>query len=266
MLLRVVQGLLSSVLGCAFVCGALAMSPLTLAAEKLPSATRIRACSLPLPPQTMLTDGKPDGFAVKILEAVASKLHWQLEFFYSPWLRVVEDAKQGECDVVLTVLDRDDYASYMVFPKVPVLSQENVLVVKRGSGIQYNGVLESFMRAHTIGLYRDKAVDQHFESLRRASWARIELANSSELVMRMLFAGRFDAAIENSLTAVYELNRLGRLADAELLSPPLNVTPAYITFPKAGKALGLIGDFDAALSAFKRSNEFHVLEKRYLGR
>lgn len=258
--------LMQRLIGLACACFVVSMPVTAMAEEKAGSPVRIRACSLPLPPQTMLTDGKPDGFAVKMLEAVASKLNWQLEFMYAPWVRVVEEAKKGECDVVLTVLDRDDYASYMVFPKVPVLNQENVLLVKRGSGIHYSGNLETFMREHSIGLYRDKAVDQQFENLRRAPWARIELAGSSELIMRMLLAGRFDAAIENSLTAVHELNRMGRLADVELLSPPLNVTPAYITFPKAGKALGLVSDFDVELSAFKRSNEFRALEKRYFGR
>ena len=38
----------------------------------------------------------------------------------------------------------------------------NLLVVRRGSGIRYDGDLEAFMRAHSVGLYRDKAVDNRF--------------------------------------------------------------------------------------------------------
>lgn len=226
----------------------------------------LRACSLPLPPQTMLDEqGKPDGYAVKILQAVAKRLHWQLRIDYMPWMRVVADAQQGKCDLMLTVLRRDDYESYMVFPRTPILDQTNVLVVRRSQDIAYSGDLESFMRQYSIGLYRDKAVDNDFERLRRANWARVDLANTPLQNIEKLLAGRFDAAIENDLTAVYSLRGLGRLQEARLLRPPLNVTPAYVTFPHAGKATGLVAAFDAALIAYKRTAEFHRLQATYLG-
>lgn len=226
----------------------------------------LRACSLPLPPQTMQdVQGRPDGYAVKILQAVATRLHWRLRIDYMPWMRVVADAQQGKCDLMLTVLRRDDYESYMVFPQTPILDQTNVLVVRRDQGIAYNGDLEAFMRQHSIGLYRDKAVDNDFERLRRAAWARVDLANTPVQNIEKLLAGRFDAAIENDLTAVYTLRGLGRLQEAQLLRPALNVTPAYVTFPHAGKATDKVAAFDAALRAFKRTAEFRRLKATYLG-
>jgi polar amino acid transport system substrate-binding protein len=226
----------------------------------------LRACSLPLPPQTMLDkQGQPDGYAVKILQAVAQRLHWQLHIDYMPWMRVVADAQQGKCDLMLTVLRRDDYESYMVFPQTPILDQTNVLVVRRKQGIVYNGDLEAFMRQHSVGLYRDKALDNDFERLRRADWARVDLANTPAQNIEKLLAGRFDAAIENDLTAVHVLRGLGRLQEAQLLRPPLNVTPAYVTFPHAGKATDKVAAFDKALLAFKRTAEFRQLQAIYLG-
>lgn len=226
----------------------------------------LRACSLPLPPQTMLDkQGQPDGYAVKILQAVANRLHWRLHIDYMPWMRVVADAQQGKCDLMLTVLRRDDYESYMVFPQTPILDQTNVLVVRRDQGIAYHGDLEAFMRQYSVGLYRDKAVDNDFERLRRADWARVDLANTPLQNIEKLLAGRFDAAIENDLTAVYALRGLGRLQEAQLLRPALNVTPAYVTFPHAGKATGKVAAFDKALLAFKRTAEFRTLQATYLG-
>lgn len=229
------------------------------------AALKLRACSLPLPPQTMLdVQGQPDGYAVKILQAVAQRLDWQLHIDYMPWMRVVAEAKQGKCDLMLTVLRRDDYASYMLFPATPILEQTNVLVVRRDHGIDYQGDLEAFMRRHSVGLYRDKAVDDAFERLRRAPWARVDLANTPLQNIEKLLAGRFDAAIENDLTAVYTLRGLGRLAEAKLLRPPLNVTPAYVTFPLAGQATTQVGAFDVALREFQRSAAFRRLQATYL--
>lgn len=218
------------------------------------------ACSLPLPPQTFQNkDGQPDGHATRILQHVAGKLKWSLEIRYMPWLRVVEEARNGKCDAIYTVLKRTDYEEFLVFPQQYVQSQANVLVVRKGSGIVYDGNLEAFMRKHTLGMYRDKAVDDHFEVLRHAPWARIDQATTPRINLQKLLAGRFDAAIENNLTAIYQLRELGALDQAELLRPVLNQTYSYIAFPKAGRLVGEVKKFDAALLKFKATAKYKAL-------
>lgn len=231
-------------------------------------ATPVHVCTMPLPPQTMLDANKqPDGYATRILQTLATKLNWQLETRYMPWLRVVEDAKRGKCDVVYTVLKRRDYEDIFIFPKHAVLDQANVLVTRRGSGIRYDGDLAAFMRKYAVGLYRDKAIDDNFESLRRQPWARVEQTATPRQNLRKLLAGRFDAAIENSLTAVHELRGLDQLDEVEILMPPLNVTPAYIVFPKAGQLnQAAVDSFDHSLSAYKQSPDFAKLTQFYLGK
>lgn len=231
------------------------------------AAADVRVCSHPLPPHTMENaQGQPDGYATKMLQGVAQRLGWELKIRYMPWLRLVSDAKDGECDIIYTVLKRADYEEFLIYPKTPIQTRANVLVVRRGSGIRYDGNLEAFMRSHSLGLYRDKAVDERFESLRREPWARIDLATTANQNMQKLIAGRFDAAVENSLTAVHELRALNQLDAAEILDPPLNVTEAYIAFPKAGRLGHDARQFDAALNEFKRSPDFRALERLYEGR
>lgn len=224
------------------------------------------ACSLPLPPHTFPdASGKPDGHAARLLQGVAQRLGWQIEFRYMPWLRVVDEARAGRCDAILTVLKRSDYEAFLVFPERPLQQRANVLVVRRDSGVRFDGDLEAFMRSHTLGLYRDKAVDERFEQLRRAPWARIDLSSTAEQNMQKLLAGRFDAAIENELTAIHEARELGGNAAIEILQPPLNVIPAYVAFPKAGRLAGQARQFDEALAAYMRGAEYKALSERYHG-
>ncbi|WP_448212713.1 transporter substrate-binding domain-containing protein [Colwellia sp. MEBiC06753] len=127
------------------------------------NSTKLEVCSLTLAPQTMLNEhGKPDGFAVKILQAIAPTLGWRLNVTYFPWSRVVHKSKLGECDIVLTVLMRSDYASYMVFPQEPILLQKNVVVVRSDSDITFDGNIVDFVKLHPIAMYRDKAIDDNF--------------------------------------------------------------------------------------------------------
>ena len=74
-----------------------------------------------------------------------------------------------------------------------------------------------------------------------------------------------DAVIENNLTAIYELKKLGRLNDVKILHPPINITPAYITFPEKGKLSNHAHEFDEAMEDFEKSDEYRKLQEQYLG-
>ncbi len=225
----------------------------------------VRVCSLELPPQTMLNkDGKPDGFAVRILQGVSQRLNWKLTFIYSPWVRVVSHAKSGKCDLMMTVLNKGDYAEYMTFPRSYIINQKNVLVVAKDKDVKYSGDLEAFMRNNSIALYRDKRVDDKFEYYRKQPWAKLEAVNQIEQAIKMLMANHIDAYIENDLTSAYKLRELGFLGEVEVLSPPLNVTPAYITFPHAGNLVNQVDKFDSVIMAYKKTTEYRELEKHYL--
>jgi polar amino acid transport system substrate-binding protein len=225
----------------------------------------LRVCSLSLAPQTMKdADDKPAGYAVEILQNVAAALHWRLRIDYLPWARVVSEMKLGRCDMAMTVLYFKDYAEYMLFPHEAILDQKNVLVVRRGSGIRYDGNLEKFMRRHSIGLYVDKRVNDEFETLRSAPWARVDTVPSAEMNMKKLLVKRFDAIVENDLNVTYEMRKLGKLDEVDILSPPLSVTPAYIVFSRRPESRRRMRQYDAALARFKRTGKFRALASRYL--
>lgn len=248
-------------------CSLVAASGLALAqAPATKQVPRWVACSLPLAPHTMPhAAGAPSGYASEVLLAVGQRLGWQLEVRYMPWLRVVSEAQAGRCDLVYTVLRRPDYERFLLFPATPVQQRANVLLVAANSGIRYDGDLESFMRQHSIGVYQDKAVDERFENLRRQPWARIDVSVDARQNMNKLVNGRFDAAIENDLTALHELRLLGRAKDVRILHPPLNEVPAYIAFARTGRLVPQVEVFDQALAAFRKTPAFDAIHRRYLG-
>lgn len=244
---------------------ALLIASLALQSAAFAADRPLRVCSLSLAPQTMKdADDKPAGYAVEILHNVAAILHWQIRIDYLPWARVVSEMKLGRCDMAMTVLYFKDYAQYMLFPHEAILDQKNVLVVRRGSGIGFDGNLEKFMRRHSIGLYVDKRVNDEFETLRNAPWAQVDTVPSAELNMKKLLARRFDAIVENDLNVTYEMRKLGKLDEVDILSPPLSVTPAYIVFSHKPESLRRIRQYDAALRRFRRTEQFRALTGRYL--
>jgi polar amino acid transport system substrate-binding protein len=228
-------------------------------------APHFRVCSLPLAPQTMPdANGKPTGYAVEILQQLARNLGWVIQIDYMPWARVDLETRHGQCDMAMTVLYFKDYAEYMRFPTEAILEQRNVLIVRSGSKIRYNGDLEAFMRQNSIGVYADKRVNDQFEQLRKAPWAKVDVVHTTELNVEKLLHKRFDALIENDLSAIYALAQTGHVNEVEILSPPLSITPAYIVFAHKPDPEHYLEQYDAELARFKKTPEFKQLSDKYL--
>lgn len=58
------------------------------------------------------------------------------------------------------------------------------------------------------------------------------------------------------MSAIYEMRKLGRLADIEILSPPLSVAPACIVFSQALESRARSRAYDEALRKFKKTAAF----------
>lgn len=227
------------------------------------AAIELLACSHELPPHTYLENGRPSGLATEILQEVARRLQWQLSIRYSNWIRTRAMAEAGQCDLIYTILKKDEYEKAFLYPQETLPERRNVFFVRRDRQLQYGGDLEAFMRQFSIGLYRDKAVSPLFDQLKQTTWARLNSPSESESLMRMLLAGRFDAAIENEETGIYELKKLGGRHLIEVLEPPIYVTPAYIAFSRKGRATGLVEAFSRELGHFKHSRQYTEIVEKY---
>lgn len=228
------------------------------------NALNFTACSHNLPPHTFLSpQGKASGLATEVFASVANELKWKITINYTTWSRARLNAENGKCDFIYTILKKNEYEEFAVFPNVHLADRQNVFLVRKDSSIRYDGDLEKFMRKYKIGLYADKAVSPLFDKLRLEPWAKIQSPISHENVINMLLKKRFDVAIENKATAIYDLKKIGALAQVEILSPPISITPAYIAFTKKGKALPYLNDFEKSLEDFKKTQSYLNIVKKY---
>ncbi len=234
------------------------------AEDKLPASQTFKVCTHVLPPHSMqLADGRAGGLATEVLQSVAGLLGWQLKIQYYPWLRARSEVTKGHCDLIYTILKKQEYEEFVAFPEEHLDNRANVLIVRADSQAAYNGDLEAFMRHHRLGIYRDKVVSPLFDQLKVESWAKVEYANVTESILRMLLSHRVDAVVENEKTAIHELKVLGKLSAVRILTPPVHIMPAYIAFSRKGRALPFMKDFDEKLGQLKKTKEFREMLGRY---
>lgn len=235
-----------------------------IAQSQQTKVTKLTVCSHELPPHTFSSsDGIAKGLASEVLLHIAKDLGWNIEISYSSWVRLRGLSELGTCDIAYTALKKVDYLNFFEYPKEALPDRRAVFIVKSASNIIFDGNLENFLKKYSVGLYKDKAVNDEFDKLKKMPWAKVQEPVRPDLVFPMLLNGRFDAAIEEAQVAIFELKKINKLNQLKFLEPPIQVTPAYIVFPKKGKALGLIKDFDQSFAKFKKSDAYKLLLEKY---
>ena len=80
--------------------------------------------------------GKPQGFFIDILNHIASKEGWQLEYVSSTWEKNLDKIEKAEIDLILDIAESEKRAEVLDFNKEIVFSNWAIVYVQKGSNIQ----------------------------------------------------------------------------------------------------------------------------------
>jgi HD-GYP domain-containing protein (c-di-GMP phosphodiesterase class II)/ABC-type amino acid transport substrate-binding protein len=80
--------------------------------------------------------GKPSGIFVDILEAIAQREDWKIEYVHGTWAEGLDRLAAREIDLMPDVAYTSERASIFAFTHEPVLSDWSQLYARRGSGIR----------------------------------------------------------------------------------------------------------------------------------
>lgn len=121
--------------------------------EKKSERTFIMGIDPEYPPFSYLgEDGNYTGFDVDVCKAACEKLGWTFEVFAVNWEEKLIQLDAGECDCVwsgMTIIDSMKEEGYVL--SAPYFENEQVLVVKNGSGITTGSDLSGKVVAVELG-------------------------------------------------------------------------------------------------------------------
>ena len=80
--------------------------------------------------------GEPRGFFIDILNHIASKEGWQLEYVSSTWEKNLDKIEKAEIDLILDIAESEKRAEVLDFNKEIVFSNWAIVYVQKGSNIQ----------------------------------------------------------------------------------------------------------------------------------
>jgi ABC-type amino acid transport substrate-binding protein len=108
--------------------------PLVVHSDTMPA---IRVGLIDNKPMCFIDDtGKPAGIFVEVIEHVADRQGWSLEYVHGTWADLRAKLSSGEIDILLSMAYSDERAQYYSFNKIAVFNNWAEVYVLSGSSIQ----------------------------------------------------------------------------------------------------------------------------------
>ena len=207
--------------------------------------THVRVGIYRNPPKIALSDaGKPQGIFVDLIEAIAAKEHWTLEYVPGTWAEGLDRVATGEIDLMPDVAFTSERGELYAFHREPVLSDWFQIYARRGGGIRSLLDLDG----------KRVAVLDH--SLQQESLAKLAggLGLKTTLVPQPDFdaafaavaRGKADAVVANRFSGV-AWAKDSRIEDTAII---FNPTRVFFAAPRTGH-LDMLAAIDRHLNSMK---------------
>lgn len=221
-----------------------------------PAVAPVRLVYADYRPYSWLEFDKPRGLEIEIAEALfVRRLKLPVEHRILPWARAQADVAQGEADAFIATAtpERLQYAD-RVGP--PLLQWQAAAFFRKEDAMAGRGGSLSTTELCTLRL----------AALRGNSWVKTHLpcaepapAPSTESLVRMLFARRIDAVIEDKLVLLDLARQLG--VSTQLRTQPLEAgaAPMYLLIGKRSPLQAQLPRIEEALHAMQRDGSLQAL-------
>lgn len=242
----------------------LALALLLLLAPAPARADAFRLATLDYPPYSVARGAAVTGIAAETVRAAFSRLGHEARIEILPWAEALDQAKRGEIDGVFTIFRTPEREEFLDFSREALADQVMVLLARSGRGLEIEAL--SALAGKNIGVVRGLSYGPVFDqAVKSGVLPRITPFASGEETLKALLAGRVDLAVSNRYGAMDILTRLGRSADTEELSPPLETVPSYLAFSKRKNLAALRDAVDSTLVEMRRDGTLQsILEAWFL--
>lgn len=200
------------------------------------------------PKVALAADGKPEGIFIDLLDAIAQREGWQIEYVAGTWAESLARLGKGELDLMPDVALTPEREQLYAFHREPVLASWNQVYARRGGGVRSMLDLQSKRVAVVEG------------SVQHALFA--QMAEAFNLPVTLLPYPDFDAAfaavaraqadavITNRFFGVRNASRYGLEDTAIIFSP----SKLFFAAPRRGHD-AMLATIDRHLIDFKKSSD-----------
>lgn len=191
--------------------------------------------------------GKPEGIFVDLVEAIAEKEGWTLEYVSGSWREGLDRLEAGQIDLMPDVAHSSERERLYAFHREPVLSNWSQVYARRGSGIRSLPDLEG----RRVAVLEGSIQEDLFHAMVSGFALNVELLPQPDFAaaFRAVAEGKADAVVTNRFYGMRNAGKFG-LEDSAIMFAPSQM---YFAAPKSGNPL-LLAAIDRHIAAFKKDS------------
>ena len=155
--------------------------------------------------------------------------------------------KNGDVDAYFSLKRTPEREHDLLFTKVPLIQQPFVFFINKNSKINWNGNLEN-IKNYKIGVVSKTSYGKIFDDcVKKGLFTNLDEAQSFELNIKKLIAGRIDLVINSYDVGMYLIQKLNAENQVIALEPSIETIDSYLAFTKTKDYASLAEQFDEIL-------------------
>lgn len=210
-------------------------------------------------PYTFQENGKASGFEIEIVEAVMKNMNKELEFRRYPWKRCLGSLKNGEVDLLVSLLKTEEREKFTYYPDNHISISRTVFFTGAGRSIEFNGSYEK-LKGYRIGVIAGFSYGDAFDNAKYLTKDPVKYAKS---LIRKVHYGRNDLGAENQAVISAYARKMEVLDNIRFLEPPIHTLKLYVGFSRAKGLKKLNADFSTSPGEFKSSEAYKKILRKY---
>lgn len=161
--------------------------------------------------------GQPTGFALDVLQNIATKENWQLDYVHDAWAKVLQKLEQGEIDLLVGIAYSQERSQRFHFTQQTLLS--NWGAVYRSPDNDITSLLN--LSGKRVALMKNSIHSKKFSSLLEnfdIEYMPVEASNYHE-VLRLVEQGKADAGVVNRIFSIVNRSQYDVIATPIIFNP-----------------------------------------------
>lgn len=220
----------------------------------------IKAAYTDWEPYTYTENNDAKGFEIEIFSIIMDKMNIKVEYESLPWKRCLNNLKTGESDVVISMFKTDERELYTIYPEENISRSTCSFFVLESSNVKFNGDYNNIYNDR-IGVILGFNYGDEFSN-ESNNLQKIDIIDSKSL-LDMVSKKRVHIGLDNRLV-IHSLSKKANIENSiRFLEPPVVNDPLYIGFSKKNKLENLCKSFSDELKAFKQTDRYLEITKRY---
>lgn len=219
----------------------------------------LQLATLEYPPYITQLNQQPQGFVVDIVKTAFARIGQPIQIEFFPIARGQVRLLNGQADAFFSIKKTAEREQTMLFAQTPLMRQDYVFFVRKGSPWRFDGRFESLAGA-SVGVVSATSYGGRFDAAVQAgSFPRLEPVTTHETNFRKLIAGRVDTVICSRLVGLYYLGLLDGLDAVEVSGPVVETTQSHLAFTRQKDYTALARQFDEALERMEQDGTIRRL-------